>query len=248
MKNKNLIFVFLSIIILYIQSCAPSYIPTKVNSPLIKEAGEFTFDMAVGSNGLEPQIAVSIVKHVAIMANGCFSLSGINEDENNYHSHIFGEGGLGVYTHLDDDSVVELYGGYGYGTTNSLWQEDKWPMKDSARVKSAYNRFFIQPAVGIVNDNFDVGFASRFSITQISLDPNIIQTINVHDVEYYWEPAFTLRTGGKFKFAIQIGASIPLVQIQGNSQKNRMFFCSLGTHVRFGLWKKKTQDSNKLEE
>ncbi len=246
MKLKHLLFGFLGIIIIYIQSCAPAYIPTKVNSPLLTKAGEVSFDMAVGSNGLEPQLAISVVDHIAIMANGCFSLSGINEDEENYHNHVFGEGGVGFYTVVDDNVVVELYGGLGYGKTNSLWH-DRWPMSDSAQIKSTYYRYFIQPAVGLVNDYFDVGFTSRFSINQMNLDPNVIQTIEVNDVEYFWEPAFTIRTGGKLKFAIQIGASIPLVQEPGSSRRNRMFFCSLGTHVRFGLWKKKIRDSYEME-
>jgi hypothetical protein len=232
MKPKKLLLFFSAFAIISFQSCAPAYIPNRVNSPMFKNAGEITGEISVGQSGFDPQIAVAVTDHIAVMANGSFALpQSDNVDSLDFHRHSFFEGGLGYYKKLDDRRFFEIFGGFGKGTVDTYWENGA--IISDVRVKSTYNRFFIQPTIGMSNRVVDLGFTNRFVLVQMNVDDQYLNNYVINNYDYFWEPAFTFRVGGpNVKFSTQVGFSIPVNQMSENSYEHRWFMASLGMQMR----------------
>jgi hypothetical protein len=207
------------LLMLIFSGCAPTYVPTTVNSPLLTYRGEFQAAIYAGSSGFDPQLAYAITDHIAVMLNGSFKNSQSDSSEN-FHKHQFVELGVGYYLRFVGKGRFEVFGGYGLGnlqahSTNSIFNSD-------SDVK--LNRIFIQPGVGMVTDLLDLSFATRFVIVGVDQDP-------LKYTRSFLEPAATCRIGYKlFKFSAQIGYSIPFNS--SNLVDYQPFMFSLGIHTR----------------
>jgi len=229
MKINNLLFPLMFGIIIAFQACSPAYIPNRVNSPMFKNAGEMTGEISVGQSGFDPQIALAVTDHIAVMANGSFALPNSDNDSTSYNRHSFFEGGLGYYQQLDDKKFFEFFGGFGRGTVDSYWENGLF----AGRMKSNYNRFFIQPTIGLSNRIIDLGFTNRFALVQMNVDDKYLYDSVINNFDYFWEPAFTFRVGGpNLKFSTQVGFSIPVNQMAENSYEHRWFMASIGMQMR----------------
>jgi hypothetical protein len=227
--KQKLIFFCIGLVIVF-QSCAPAYIPNRINTPMFKNAGEFTGEFSVGQSGFDPQIAAAVTDHLAVMANGSFALPNSNSaDTISYNRHAFFEGGLGYYQKLDEKRFFEIFGGFGRGNVETYWENGIL----SAQVKSNYNRFFVQPTVGMSNQFVDLGFTNRFVLLQMNVENKYQDEYAVNNFDYFWEPAFTFRVGGKnVKFSTQIGFSIPINQLPTNTYDRKWFLASVGMQMR----------------
>ena len=126
MKNTKH-FIFIGIILIFIanifNSCAPAYIPNKVNAPLFTEAGEISAELSVGRNGLDPQFAMAVTENIAFMINGNLSLpNNTDTTDLDFHRHGFIEAGAGYFTKIGTNQVFEIFGGFGRGFSESLWK------------------------------------------------------------------------------------------------------------------------------
>ena len=61
MINKNLNRLYLVVISLFFQACAPVYFPNRVNAPMINKAGDFNIEATMGATGFDAQTAFSPV-------------------------------------------------------------------------------------------------------------------------------------------------------------------------------------------
>lgn len=148
MKIKMIIIVSFVTITAIIQSCVTAYVPNRVNTPLFTEKGEIKIDAALGTNGADIQAAYSPVKHLGIIASGNFSIQSY-DTATSFHKHSYGEIGMGYYNKLNNNLVMEIYGGYGMGNSDTEWSSIWLGKVNIIDVKDDFSKFFIQPAIAI---------------------------------------------------------------------------------------------------
>jgi len=195
---KKYLIQYLSIIIItaFYTSCTPLYYPNKLNVPLMTNKGEGQGNIAYGFNGLDLQGAYAVTENIAIMGNFSYM-------EKSDHSHRFGELGAGYYTKLSEVGRFEVFGGYGYGTAETYYDNLNY-------AKGLYHRIFLQPTIGFTSKIVDGGLSLRpvfVSFPKISGTTFTSDNLNL----LFIEPAFTLKIGYKnVKSVIQIGYAVLL--------------------------------------
>ncbi len=211
-------FYFLGIIILFLDSCAPVYIPNTSNTPLLTNRKEVQASIHAGTSGFDPQFAYAVTDHMGIMLNGSF-LNSTSDSTEDYHKHRFFEAGAGYYTHFGTRGKFETFAGAGFGKVDALY----W----LSRSDVSFNRYFIQPSVGFTTKIVDAGLSTRIvivSYNQISEDVTGV----------FFEPIFTLKAGFDHIKAIgKVGFSLPMNSENINFD-NQPFIFSLGIQANFG--------------
>ena len=168
-------------------SCAPVYIPNVRNSPMFTKAGEFQASVQAG-NGLETQAAFAVSEHFGAMVNYSFISNSGSEDETDYHRHRFMEAGVGYFTNRND-SFFEVYAGYGRGKGTSF---DSFEFFGSQSVAATgrYERYFLQPAVGVNHGELNFSFAPRFTMVDFYEFSTEISRTAIHErPRFFFEPA-----------------------------------------------------------
>jgi len=197
------------LVALVVSSCAPVYVPNIRNTPMFTKGGEFQLTGQVG-NGIDGQMAVSVTDHIGVMANYSYinrNTANVSDDED-FIKHKFFEGGLG-YFGQDENTFWEVFAGYGKGEGFS---SGNFFGVENANGK--YERYFIQPAVGMNKKEIQFAFVPRVSIvdfTEYTLGSNTI-AVN-EDPKVFFEPGFVTRVntaGNHFYFTFQAGMSISL--------------------------------------
>lgn len=233
MKKKYLIkgifkkTVFFLGLTITLSSCSPEYIPNMVNSPLFSNQGEFQASIATGNSNFDAQTALAITDNIGIMVNGSYG-NETNDTTEDFHKHAFIEGGIGYYDKIGENGRYEIYGGYGIGKVEGYFEN---AIFDSKRTNANYNRFLIQPGIGISTGIFDGSFSPRFAIVKMDPDGPNFQT---GDYNVFFEPVITSKIGYKYvKFIAQFGFSFPA----GNQEINydhQTFIFNFGLNCNLG--------------
>ena len=222
-------YILMSISVLGIfTSCSPEYIPNMVNSPLFSNANEFQATISTGTSIFDAQVAYAVTDNIGIMVNGTYG-DETSDSTDDFHKHAFIEGGLGYYNKIGAKGRYEIYGGCGIGTVEGLFENNLF---DNDLTDARYNRFFIQPGIGISTGIFDGGFSPRFVMVQ--MNPHGMNFEN-GSYKMFFEPVITSKIGFKYvKFVFQVGASLP---ISGNDDlgfDNQPFIVNLGINLNLG--------------
>ncbi len=227
LKKGHCVIITLSVFMMTIVSCAPEYIPNMVNSPMFTNRGEFQANVATGTSTFDAQAAYAITDHIGIMANSSFA-NRTDDSTYNYRKHTIIEGGIGYYDKLGKVGRVEIYGGYGTGQVEG----DYINIFSTHQITSArYNRFFLQPAIGIATGIYDGSFASRFALVQMSPEGIDFESGDYHG---FFEPVFTSKIGYRYlKFTFQVGFSIPVGQDKLNFDHQPLIF-NVGANLNLG--------------
>ncbi|MBN2214813.1 MAG: hypothetical protein JW723_11260 [Bacteroidales bacterium] len=210
------------LIMLYITSCAPAYVPNVINTPLCSNPGEFQASVNGGLAGFDPQISYALTDNIAIMLNGSFA-SRTSDSTDNFHKHQFVEMGLGYYQKFGTSGRFETYGGAGFGQLRAEYDNELWMTRSNVNSR----RFFIQPAIGVSTDFFDGGLAARFVYLYLIQESK-------SNTGVFVEPAITAKVGPKHvKAVFQIGLSIPVNS--GSLEFNyQPFLFSVGLQTTLG--------------
>ncbi len=196
---KNLIYILLLSVLVY--SCVPAYTPNAVNTPLFSSQNEVQFGISTGSSGFDAQTGYAPTDHIGIVANGSFAN---RSDSTNYHKHNFVEFGGGYYTTMGKHGRFEILGGYGLGNVDAHFKSGIF----DSRVKTTYNRIFIQPSIGTISDVFEIAFTSRLVFVRVK---SPLDTLNNYPTDPFIEPTITLKLGWRYiKIVTQLGFSFPL--------------------------------------
>ena len=212
-------------LMLFLASCRSSYIPTTQIVPLFEEKNELQIygGAAFGerSAGGDVQAAYSITNHIAVAASGYL---GSTEDV----GFNKGELALGYFTELGHSGpIFEVYGGLGSGGLQYSSKELKQ--------ENHFKQYFIQPNIGIHLGQVDLAFSTRVNYA----------VWDKKDIIYF-EPAFTLRSGGEkalFQFQIatsfESGSNYRSYDLLDNYESNERFHMSFGIFVPIQLSKNK---------
>lgn len=224
--KQNRILIIIGILALF-SSCSPEYVPNMVNSPMFTNAGEFQATIATGTSNFDAHTAAAITDHIGIMINGSYG-NETNDTTDNFHKHSFIEGGVGYYDKFGTHGRYEIFGGYGFGKVEGYFENIGF---DEEITDARYNRFFIQPGIGVATGIYDGSFSPRISLVQ--MDP---KGANFPDTQYdiFFEPVITSKVGFKYlKFIIQFGVSIP-VGDQAPTYDHERFIMNFGLNFNFG--------------
>lgn len=200
----------LFIVLLVLSACAPVYVPNLRNSPMFTKAGEFQASAQIG-NGIEGQSAFAITDHFGVIANYAYIDANDPEDVEDYLRHRLFEGGIGYFSNRDD-SFFEVFAGYGRGKGTTFESYEFFGTPSSMAATGRYERYFLQPSVGVNKEKFQFAFASRFSMVDFYEFSNEIARRPVEEQpKFFFEPAII----GRINFAnnhmfatFQAGASL----------------------------------------
>lgn len=215
------ISLFIIVIAVLLSSCTPTYVPNKVNAPLLTGQGDVHFDANAGSSGLDFQGAVGITENFGAMINTSFENKS-DSTSSDYHKHQFAEIGLGFHDRINDKIVYEVWGGYGFGQIYSIDEIYGYNYAN----KGNSQRFFIQPNIGVTTEVFDFALSTR--LCYLKYKPEI--TSFMPNERFYLEPAITMRLGYKYvKFTGQFGLSFILAN--NKVFDHQPFILNFGMHI-----------------
>jgi hypothetical protein len=216
-----------------LSACNPHiYVPNTVNEPLLKEKHEFKG--SVSPNNFQAAFAVS--NNIAIMANGqyVYDLNLDSDDNNNGDDVIVDdntrggviEGAIGFFKPLDPKKrmVFDVYAGYGNGSFKTLadgYESSTTPPGNDYLLRTHFNKYFIQPGIGLSHPVIEAAFTSRFSLMKfynLYAGPQAFKDDPDRKINYmsignkvlpFYEPAFTFRVGYRYvKFQMQLMFSV----------------------------------------
>ena len=215
------ISLFIIVIIALLSSCAPTYVPNKVNAPLLTGQGDLHFDGNAGSSGVDFQGALGVTDNIGVMINTSFEEKS-DSVSSDYHKHQFAEIGVGFHDRINDNIVYEVWGGYGFGEIYS--RDDLYYTNFVSKGKA--NRIFIQPNIGYTSEVFDIALSTRFCY--LKYKPEVSSFMP--NERFYFEPAITARLGYKYiKFTGQFGLSVILAN--NKVFDHHPFILNFGVHV-----------------
>lgn len=130
---------------LVITSCSSIYMPNVPNSPMLSAKNEIHASGHVSLKGnLSFNTAYAVSDHIGVLFNGSF----INQSQRkkDFNQDLVELGG-GYYTTFgtDNNRILEIYGGFGRGTTNRIYRtydNDLLVFTDNQNVR--FNKSFIQ--------------------------------------------------------------------------------------------------------
>ncbi|UOQ74214.1 hypothetical protein [Hymenobacter cellulosilyticus] len=109
-------------ILVGLSGCSSLYFPPPPQAPLLTQKGEFSGGIHTNfSQNTALQGAYALGDHIGVQGSASFLRSDKKQSffgsKNNrkYEEHDFGELGLGYFTRMRDERVLEFYGGYGFG-------------------------------------------------------------------------------------------------------------------------------------
>jgi hypothetical protein len=208
------------------------YVPNTVNEPLLKEKHEFKGSVSPSNF----QTAFALTNNIAVMANGQYVYDFLDggDDEGSdviVDSDTRGgviEGAIGYFKPLDPKKrmVFDVYAGYGKGSFKTLadaYESSTNRVVNDYLLRTYFNKYFIQPGIGLSHPIIEAAFTSRFSLIKFNnlyAGPKAFETDTSRRANYmsignkvlpFYEPAFTFRVGYKYvKFQMQLMFSMPL--------------------------------------
>jgi hypothetical protein len=200
---KKYLLVTSVVFIIFFVSCAPPvYLPNTLNTPLLKEKGEFNVGLNASIGGCDFQASKAISDNVGFMVNATYLR---NEWSDNYRDHKFVEFGIGYFSHPSKHLVMEIYSGAGLGA-NSIKETMIFDSED-AQISADYIRLFIQPTLGVYTEGFEGGLSMR--VCYINFHKVNYSNIDFIKTRTLFEPVLFMRIGPPvLKFQTQFGYSL----------------------------------------
>jgi len=180
---------FSAIVIFLLSGCA-SYYPQVVDIPLIKEKGDIRLNAgAFMAPNFED--AANLGGHVTYShgVTNVLAVQGYGSLDFMLRIHL--QGALGLYKGFENNSVIEMYGGYGFGT-GGMWnvQMDFYQLAFAQFNLGKYNQ-------GKANIDYGLGLKGGYMYNDYSNYNNILNLPNI-EKKYSWliEPSVFFRIGG----------------------------------------------------
>ncbi|MDI9341604.1 MAG: hypothetical protein QM534_13620 [Sediminibacterium sp.] len=216
-------------------SCRSIYTPTTPNTPLFQNKKQIQIESTAFTNGLNLKTAYTPINHLAIQLNGQYSQEFDQPNPNRkYHQYL--EGAIGTYYCFKNNSVIELYGGYGQGASKF---GDPIISNETllVRAKGHYEKYYAQINFGshkLIDDGL-IGVCIRAGNIRYSYtDANFNWLINTTADHYALEPYFFINN--KITKRLSFVGNFGLTMIQGLS--NDPYAATMRTsilNIGFGL-------------
>lgn len=229
------------------------YAPNTANMPLLSEKGEarvngqYTTGFSSGFNGGELQLAYAVSNHLGIMLNGFTGskseivtdwgpFPGPDTKEKGYGSYF--EVGSGYFKNLANNFVVEVYGGFGFGSVTNDYDQ-------GSLSKVKLRKFSLQPAVALKHKHAEIGFVPRFALLNWRLQkltgfpPEELMEIYRKPHPILFEPGVIVRTGFQ-NVKLQLSLNLAdILNYSADSDLAEKLTLGIGTSIQFNTTKKK---------
>lgn len=221
-----------------ITGCAPVYVPNTVHSPMLEGQGEVQVGGYLGSSGIDLQGAVALTDHVGVSADFSYADQEQEaEDESigsDVHNHRFGEVGLGYFTDAGEAGRFEVYGGYGRGSAEAT-DEYEFFGSQSVTATGRYDRFFLQPAMGITVGPLTLNGAIRLVRVRFFEFETSREIFSENRAQFFVEPAGGVQIGTRtVRFGTQIGVSQPFTPASDVAFHHQPIWLSVGVQLALG--------------
>ncbi len=204
MKTQILIF----IVLVTFASCAPVYVPNTINAPQLTDQGELSGTVTTGVSGLDAQLAYAVSENFGLMVNTSFDFG--DTSETNYHEHAFGEVGLGYLTKFGEYGTLNVFGGYGLGSSAAS-DEYTFITDQLKHARGMYHRMFLQSDVGLKTKVFEGGIGFRTAYVNFYQVLGEGDEYSLSEDNLFLEPMVYLRVGApNVKLHSQLGFSASL--------------------------------------
>lgn len=240
MKRWMLGLIFL-LSLLLLACNATIYVPNSINTPMLKERNQLNLSAHYGVNDFEVQSAFALSNHIGLMYNHAFTKEKSSDE---YVRQNVNEVGLGLYKAFPKGLIMEIYGGYGYASMHSYSETGDlppiFPIKTKAdnelsdKMVGDYEKYFIQPTIGVSRSGISVALSGRVSRIKY-IDYEWMNPSNWDAHGDFFEPALTVKIGNKVKIVGQIGLSFSM---NDNFGEYDYRIGSLGVEVSDILFKK----------
>jgi len=184
---------FISLISFFISSCT-FYKPTVLTTPVVQQKGELILGGSIGSTA-DGFLLYSPIQNLAIMAEAgssytISSTTTVNGEEvTNEVGNFNYEFSAGYYDSLSSEVLYQLYAGYAFGESGSLFEDAEFTFLEGL-YSAEYTNPFIQASMQFeVESNFFLGLSARanflefdnFNIFEDSLSLTNSTSSNVSD-------------------------------------------------------------------
>jgi len=196
MKTKNIIVVLLALL----TGCA-TYYPQVVDVPLIKEKGDLRINAGASwSPSVHATVSYGATEIMAVQMYGSYDLI------DRFHL----QGALGLYKRFDNNAVIELYGGYGYGNRFAQYN-DKIQLTNRD-----YHFPFVQFNIGksdnvSVNVEYGLGLKAGYLNTYLLSSSDFSPSYRYND--WVVEPCVFFRFGKKVKMNVMFKYAFPMTNV-----------------------------------
>jgi len=206
MKNSKFLSL-ITAILLTASACAPVYIPTMHNVPVLKEKGEIQGQVWAGTSGFDLQVSYMNSDRTAIM--GAASLSSGGSD----NKHVYLEGGYGILNTSKSNLTLSAFGGLAAGAAQGMGSFSINGTPYTTTGSSFILKPFVQGNVGFQSKYFNIGLSSRLAWVQF-----LLLTVNGEKQDppsyFFVEPVVYMSLGGeRLKVNTNVGVSYPMNSI-----------------------------------
>ncbi len=224
---------YLSLILssLLMLSCV-AYQPQTVDIPLIHEKEDLRIDagLSLVKGNFGGTFSYGISDKTAVQVHGNTMIDGTA------HNYIQVAGGY--YKHYNNDAVLELYGGLGYGKIYAR------SPPSGGHIDGSQQLYFTQLNFGkisIDNGKIDLGIGLKTGLLLSEIqDNNYFYNTNERDLKYNYsmllaEPTAFIRFGGeRIKFNLKAGA-VAMHELSSSNQSFPYSWWNLGFGVNFNF-------------
>ncbi len=204
--------ILLPLIVWLSSACAPVYLPSTPNTPMLKSQGSGQAVARLGASGVEVQGAYAVTDNTYLI--GGLTASNNPGDDNAISSrHGYFEFGAGKSWRPAGRMVLEGAGGLGIGSGrgNVDYQFEGSTVRHAS---GNYFKPFLQGNIAFQTRAADFGFVNRLSLVQFGeITRTEGSTVVIDDSPGYifWEPSLFLQLGPeRLKFNTHIGITSPV--------------------------------------
>ncbi len=224
-------------IVWLLSGCAPIYLPSTPNTPMLESEGDLKLSGKVGINGGEIQAAYALRDNTHLFGSFISSMDNSDADEEvDSSQHTYFELGGGRSWRPENWLVLEASGGMGVGSGRgrSIFLLDT---SFERHAEGNYIKPFVQTNLAIQTRVLDFGFVNRLSlinfdeITETGRDPELNTDPSG---SLFYEPGIYTQLGwDRLKFNAHLGMSRPL----GNTPEfdHNALILSFGVNYRFSV-------------
>ena len=217
-------------------SCAPIYMPTSPNTPMLTEKGDVKLELNSSTSGLEIKGSFALTDNYVV--TGLISAGSGDADDDTVDNsiHRYMEAGFGHSYRPAHYLVIETIAGSGLGYGKGEGRITIGESTSTFMAEGTYIKPFLQNNIALQTDAIDFGFVNRLSVIQFGSIKRVWgdeEMNNSPSTPLFWEPTLFFQFGwDRIKLAIQYGYSMP---IAGEPEFEWMpLHFGFGINYRFG--------------
>lgn len=200
-KSQLAAFILLPVLL---SSCSSMYMPNVPNTPMLSQRGEFSGGAHISLSGnASLNGAYAVADHFGVIFGGSHMK---REREKKDYKHNLLEVGGGYFNTFgpDDNRIIEVYAGYGGGSTDRVFRhyDDQNILTGSDLQKVTYSKTFFQvnyssrksDNLKLFGRNFPISYGTALRISSVEMKTFMINDIGqLREGNVFLEPVFFTR-------------------------------------------------------